>query len=593
VPETEPQLESEPTPAHGPTPAPVNASRSVALLSTDVHGRITAWTGDAEIRFGYSPGEMLGRGLHSLFRPSDSTGLHIEILTLPGWASSISSVVAWEFFHKQGGRQEATFTLIPLEQGGLSLILQEEHQEAHATSQPIPIEPVSPPPSLEQSVPDLEPAPVQNSVVESPVQQTEILEPASSFVEPLQQVPYEVPQPFAAMEPLAAVQPEAALAPETEASVDDEDDSMAPPPPLLDDLDAPDEWPGVPANLLEDNLPPIVEAPIAPPLSSIFDREQAFAPADPARVEPLIPAPSVEASAPLSLAPPQRMFANLPPIPPKPLSLAPPQSLYKDAAAAAAVEASLGMASKPPESPESPPPAPVPAPVVDPTPVPSVPQQRPSLEELQRERVLLGETHHRVKNHLQIITSMLNLQMSTLHNEEARDALRSSQNRVRSIAALHQHLYLLTTGESADFRAFATGLISHLRECYHVPKDRVSLMLHIPDRLLPEEWLMPLALALNEMVSNAFQHAWPDERSGSMSVTLTCGETPDGQPHGRLTVADDGIGLPPNFEQMDHPGMGMKILRVFAGQLGGEVKTRVGSMQGRGVTFELVFPSAR
>ena len=222
-----------------------------------------------------------------------------------------------------------------------------------------------------------------------------------------------------------------------------------------------------------------------------------------------------------------------------------------------------------------------------------MPQQRPSIEELQRERVLLGETHHRVKNHLQIITSMLNLQMSTLDNEEARDALRSSQNRVRSIAALHQHLYLLTTGESADFRAFATGLISHLRECYHVPKDRVSLMLHIPDRLLPEEWLMPLALALNEMVSNAFQHAWPDERSGSMSVTLTCGETPDGQPHGRLIVADDGIGLPPNFEHLDHPGMGMKILRVFAGQLGGEVKTRVGSMQGRGVTFELVFPSAR
>lgn len=589
--EQEPKLESEPMPV--PALAPVNASRSVALLSTDVHGRITAWTGDAEIRFGFSPGEMLGRGLHSLFRPSDSTGLHIEILTLPGWASSVSSAVVWQFFHKQDGRQEATFTLIPLEQGGLSLILQEEHLEAVASSEPMePTEPISPPASPEQFVPE----PASVPVVEPPAQQTEVLEPVISLVEPVREVPsYEVPQPTAALEPLAAVPPEPV--PEPEAALDVGDD-MAPPPPLLDDLDAPDEWPGVPANLLEDNLPPIVQAPTEPSLPSIFDRvDQTFAAAGPAMLEPQMPATSVETPAPLSLAPPQRMFADIPPVPPKPLSLAPPQSLYKDATAAAAVEASLAMASKPPAAPENPPsppvPLPDPVPAVEPNAAPSVAQQRPSFEELQRERLLLGETHHRVKNHLQIITSMLNLQMSTLHNEEARDALRSSQNRVRSIAALHQHLYLLTTGESADFRAFATGLISHLRECYHVPKDRVSLMLHIPDRLLPEEWLMPLALALNEMVSNAFQHAWPDERSGSMSVTLTCGETPDGQPHGRLTVADDGIGLPPNFEHLDHPGMGMKILRVFAGQLGGEVKTRVGSMQGRGVTFELVFPSAR
>lgn len=210
---------------------------------------------------------------------------------------------------------------------------------------------------------------------------------------------------------------------------------------------------------------------------------------------------------------------------------------------------------------------------------------RPSVQELQRERLLLGETHHRVKNHLQIITSMLNLQMSTLHNEEARDALRSSQNRVRSIAALHQHLYLLTSGETADFQAFATGLINHLRECYHVTPERVPLEITLPDQPLPEEWLMPLALALNEMVSNAFKHAFPEDRAGEMIVSLLWDDT-----HGHLIVSDDGTGLPEDFSQHDHPGMGLKILRVFAGQLGGEVKTSPGTPEGKGVAFELIFP---
>ena len=104
---------------------------------------------------------------------------------------------------------------------------------------------------------------------------------------------------------------------------------------------------------------------------------------------------------------------------------------------------------------------------------------------------------------------------------------------------------------------------------------------------------MPLALALNEMVSNSFKHAWPDERPGTMRIMLLCGKPPEGTMHGRLTVADDGVGLPEDFERRDHSGMGMKILRVFAGQLGGEVRSRTGNVMGHGVAFDLVFPTAR
>lgn len=208
---------------------------------------------------------------------------------------------------------------------------------------------------------------------------------------------------------------------------------------------------------------------------------------------------------------------------------------------------------------------------------------RPAAPDLKREMLLLGETHHRVKNHLQIITSMLNLQISTVHNEEARDALRSSQNRVRSIAALHQHLYQLASGDTADFSRFASGLISHLLECYDVEEERVAVELNLSDTIVPEEWLMPLALSLNEMVSNALKHAFPRERQGSIKVELNWGDE-----RGELTVTDDGVGLPESFDDTAVTGLGLKIMRVFAGQLGGEVV--VSSDPGGGASFSLRFP---
>ena len=202
---------------------------------------------------------------------------------------------------------------------------------------------------------------------------------------------------------------------------------------------------------------------------------------------------------------------------------------------------------------------------------------------VERERMLLGETHHRVKNHLQIITSMLNLQLSTLHHDDAREALRSSQNRVRSIAALHQHLYSLAMGETGGFTEFASGLIAHLRDCYEVREDRVRVEFDIPQQTVPEEWLMPLALSLNEMVSNAFKHAYTGGRGGLLKIELLIDNG-----NGDLTVQDDGVVLPADFDDHRTAGLGLKIMRVFAGQLGGDV--RVTSDPGKGSSFHLHFP---
>ena len=213
------------------------------------------------------------------------------------------------------------------------------------------------------------------------------------------------------------------------------------------------------------------------------------------------------------------------------------------------------------------------------------PSQLWPMVDLDREKLLLSETHHRIKNHLQIISSMLNLQLNSMVDSGARAALRSSQNRVRSIAALHQHLYQLALGEGPGFEEFAKGLAQRLRECYEVPEEQVAMRVEIAAGHLQQEWMMPLALILNETLSNAFEHAFPDGRRGLVAVRLTLdGDT------GEFEVCDDGIGLPEGFDPAIAPGLGLKILGVFADQMRGELRLS-GGPEG-GTKFNLRFPMA-
>ncbi|HCN78907.1 MAG TPA: hypothetical protein DIT13_17160 [Verrucomicrobiales bacterium] len=187
--------------------------------------------------------------------------------------------------------------------------------------------------------------------------------------------------------------------------------------------------------------------------------------------------------------------------------------------------------------------------------------------DLSREKLLLSETHHRIKNHLQIISSLLNLESNTVQDSAARGALRSSQNRVRAIAELHQHLYQLALGSNSSFADFAAGLVQRLRDCFDVPESQVSVKLKLQDGGIQQEWLMPLALVLNETLSNCFEHAFPGRRSGTVEVTLSL--SGDG---GQLVVSDDGIGLAGGFATPSSQGLGLKILSVFAEQMRGRLE---------------------
>jgi len=205
--------------------------------------------------------------------------------------------------------------------------------------------------------------------------------------------------------------------------------------------------------------------------------------------------------------------------------------------------------------------------------------------DLEREKLLLTETHHRIKNHLQIISSLLNLQINGVSDQDARDALRSSQNRVRAIASLHQHLYQVALGKGDTFNDFVRDLVAHLRECYEVPSHRVQVRLEIAEAHVQPEWLMPLALTVNEALSNCFEHAFPHDRQGQITVSLSYV-----QASGELVIKDDGVGLPAGFNPGEGSGLGLKILAVFAEQMRGQLFVQ--GTADEGAEIQLRFPLA-
>ena len=211
------------------------------------------------------------------------------------------------------------------------------------------------------------------------------------------------------------------------------------------------------------------------------------------------------------------------------------------------------------------------------------PTQRWPLADLDRERLLLTETHHRIQNHLQLISSLLNLQSNSLDQESVRHALRSSQNRVRAIAALHQHLYQIALGQEVALANFVEGVVVRLRDCYQVAEAQVKVSMELEPLKLLEEWVMPVALIINEAVSNSFKHAFADGRAGHLQISL-CRE---GEKV-RLRVQDDGAGLPAGFDSERDDGLGFKVIGVFAEQMGGQFS--VENIASSGVAFDLQFP---
>lgn len=192
---------------------------------------------------------------------------------------------------------------------------------------------------------------------------------------------------------------------------------------------------------------------------------------------------------------------------------------------------------------------------------------------LREKELLLLEIHHRVKNNLLVVGSLLRLQSTTTEDRRAKAAMMSMRNRVHSMALIHESLYRSDNLAAVDIAAYANKLCSQLLSALAITDGAVKLRLDIALMCLEIDRAIPFGLLVNELVSNALKHAFPKGRSGEVLVSLQ----PLAEAQGwRLRVADNGVGLPPDFDLMQTTSMGLKLVADLTRQLGGKLEISIG-----------------
>jgi PAS domain S-box-containing protein len=195
---------------------------------------------------------------------------------------------------------------------------------------------------------------------------------------------------------------------------------------------------------------------------------------------------------------------------------------------------------------------------------------------LREKEVLLQEIHHRVKNNLQVISSLLDLQSLSIDEPATQELFRESQNRIRSMALVHEKLYQSKDCARINFAEYIENLINYLFRAYGVSDRDIALKLEIDNKVSVNiDTAIPCGLIINELVSNALKHAFPDGKIGQIGIALHSDESH----HFSLMVRDNGKGLPTNFEFKSIKSLGLQLVNVLANQLKGKVELdrRVGT----------------
>jgi len=186
---------------------------------------------------------------------------------------------------------------------------------------------------------------------------------------------------------------------------------------------------------------------------------------------------------------------------------------------------------------------------------------------LREKDILLGEIHHRVKNNLQIVCSLLELQWARVTDPVALEMLRDSQNRVHSMALIHQTLYASKDFARVDFAMFIDTLLPVITESHGVRSRGVAIRVDIEPISFPINIAMPCGLIVNELLTNAFRHAFPNRDHGELRIALT--RQPGNE--ALLSVSDNGVGLPDGIDNAEAATLGLQLVRVLTRQLKGHL----------------------
>ena len=200
---------------------------------------------------------------------------------------------------------------------------------------------------------------------------------------------------------------------------------------------------------------------------------------------------------------------------------------------------------------------------------------------LGEKEVLLKEVHHRVKNNLQIISSLLDLQTGSSPHEQTLRLVKESQNRIRAMALIHEQLYESEDLARIDFGEYVRDLSTNLFRAYEVGPDSVALKVDCEDVRLSLDKAIPCGLVINELVTNALKYAFPERQPGEIAVGLRS----HGDDEVTLRVADNGVGLPDDSEPESAESLGLKLVAALADQLGGTLELD----RTRGIEFRITF----
>jgi len=193
---------------------------------------------------------------------------------------------------------------------------------------------------------------------------------------------------------------------------------------------------------------------------------------------------------------------------------------------------------------------------------------------------LLKEIHHRVKNNLAVISSLLNMQSKYIKDKKTLEIFRESQNRVKTMALIHTKLYQSSDLARIDFGDYLRKLSADLLASYRLEPDTVSLKLDLENVYLDVSVAIPCGLIINELLSNALKHAFPQGRKGEVNIRLRVEEEIIA-----LTVSDNGAGFPEGIDFRNTESLGLQLVTALVMQLGGEIELK----RENGTTFTISF----
>jgi two-component sensor histidine kinase/HAMP domain-containing protein len=185
---------------------------------------------------------------------------------------------------------------------------------------------------------------------------------------------------------------------------------------------------------------------------------------------------------------------------------------------------------------------------------------------LKEKEVLLKEIHHRVKNNLQVVSSLLYLQSKKTQHAQTLEMLNESQNRIKSMALIHEKLYQSKDIGRIDFSEYVESLISHLSRSYGSHLKMVKVNVEIKNVFLSIDKAIPCGLIINELVSNCMKYAFPDQRNGEIQIEM---KAQDGRVN--MGVYDNGIGFPKDLDVNKTETLGLQLVNALAAQLGGNI----------------------